>query len=721
MMHEHLLGGCTPTPLAHYLKALGILRLVAEQKDPRAAGRWQGEQFVLRTVLTREELERFFLEEYRPSPIISPWNGRAGFLEGEDADNSTRKGAVIVDRFLKSKGGRFAAYRLVMSRVRDSAIVQALNAARVKVKKGEKIDTKQLKTDLLVGLRGELPDEFVEWIDACMVVTDKPIPAPLLGTGGNEGSMDLSANHLLLLDVLFALDTDEPTALARANLGNALYGETGQLSRGVNSGQLAPGNVGGANMGSGFNGVLLDNPWNPVLMLEGSVIFAATTTRFLEKSAHPTLSFPFVVEAGRSGHGSISSNESVRPELWLPIWSRWLSFVETRTFFSEGRSTIGKPRKRRVKNSMDFARAIASLATDRGIDAFSRIGFFERRGQGYYVTAPIGRFNVPTKRNPQVDLLCDIDGWLERLGDFSRGKSSTGRIQQLVRQLEDAIFSLTQGDRAALQKILILLGQIQQMCAKSSKAREALAPLPSLGTEWAMKADDGSHEFCLACALAGLTEIRYNLLPLQENKGKIEWDAGSVQAVWGGGDLVVNLLRVLVRRLIDAQRDRGDKPLAGLPTADLTAVVAFIQGETDDSRIADLLGGLVNVKLPQHLPRRELTPDQPLAAFSLLKPLFTPDAILQKLALLPTDGQLPLPREIVTLLKTNNSEQANRALEIAWRRLRIAGMKLPSPSLQPPAVIGVDGSRLAAALMIPLAMGDLARICQPFLPVQKVH
>jgi hypothetical protein len=33
--------------------------------------------------------------------------------------------------------------------------------------------------------------------------------------------------------------------------------------------------------------------------------------------------------------------------------------------------------------------------------------------------------------------------------------------------------------------------------------------------------------------------------------------------------------------------------------------------------------------------------------------------------------------------------------------------------------VGIDSARLAAALMIPLAMGDLARICQPFTPIQK--
>jgi hypothetical protein len=40
-MPELILHGCTPEPLMSYLKALGILRLVAEQADPEARGAWR--------------------------------------------------------------------------------------------------------------------------------------------------------------------------------------------------------------------------------------------------------------------------------------------------------------------------------------------------------------------------------------------------------------------------------------------------------------------------------------------------------------------------------------------------------------------------------------------------------------------------------------------------------------------------------------------------------
>ena len=67
-----ILDGCTPTPLASYLKALGILRLISSDAnhvsgraaDPKARGWWENERFHLATSLHHEALLHFFLEEY---------------------------------------------------------------------------------------------------------------------------------------------------------------------------------------------------------------------------------------------------------------------------------------------------------------------------------------------------------------------------------------------------------------------------------------------------------------------------------------------------------------------------------------------------------------------------------------------------------------------------------------------------------------------------------
>lgn len=55
-MTDILLEGCTSRPLASYLKALGILRLVGEQRDAHACGAWRNGCFVLSSSLDRKAL-----------------------------------------------------------------------------------------------------------------------------------------------------------------------------------------------------------------------------------------------------------------------------------------------------------------------------------------------------------------------------------------------------------------------------------------------------------------------------------------------------------------------------------------------------------------------------------------------------------------------------------------------------------------------------------------
>jgi CRISPR-associated protein Csx17 len=98
----HVLKGCSPAPLANYLKALGVLRLVGEQADKHARGWWNGEYFCLLTNLSKEELEDFFLERYEPTPLVSPWNKGCGFFRADDP------GLVPLE---KSKAARFERFR----------------------------------------------------------------------------------------------------------------------------------------------------------------------------------------------------------------------------------------------------------------------------------------------------------------------------------------------------------------------------------------------------------------------------------------------------------------------------------------------------------------------------------------------------------------------------------------------------------------------------------
>ncbi|HBI56504.1 MAG TPA: type I-U CRISPR-associated protein Csx17, partial [Firmicutes bacterium] len=103
MTNTLALLGCTPEPLIYYLKALGVLRLVAMQKDPDVRGCWEGNTFYITTILSQDELLDFFMEEYIPSPITAPWNGGSGYYGGS--------AALTIEQIEASKTERFASYR----------------------------------------------------------------------------------------------------------------------------------------------------------------------------------------------------------------------------------------------------------------------------------------------------------------------------------------------------------------------------------------------------------------------------------------------------------------------------------------------------------------------------------------------------------------------------------------------------------------------------------
>src|SRR3990170_4150211 len=130
MIHVHELNGCAPVPLAHYLKALGILRLVSEQADPQARGWWEGERFRLMTQLDEEELLQFFLERYVPTPLASPWNKGSGFFYTNDPGLTPIEHSTAL-RFERLRAGIRASRSLLHEL---SAADQAVRAIKAEAK-----------------------------------------------------------------------------------------------------------------------------------------------------------------------------------------------------------------------------------------------------------------------------------------------------------------------------------------------------------------------------------------------------------------------------------------------------------------------------------------------------------------------------------------------------------------------------------------------------------
>lgn len=134
-MQIHVLKGCSPVPLAHYLKALGILRLVGEQADPQARGWWEGEHFRLMTKVSRDELESFFLERYEPTPLLSPWNKGCGFFKASDPGLTPLEKSTAL-RFEGFRRGVTEARRLLDEISHADATIRAIKARTKATAKG---------------------------------------------------------------------------------------------------------------------------------------------------------------------------------------------------------------------------------------------------------------------------------------------------------------------------------------------------------------------------------------------------------------------------------------------------------------------------------------------------------------------------------------------------------------------------------------------------------
>jgi CRISPR-associated protein Csx17 len=784
-MVEILLAGCAPIPLASHLKALGVFRLVAEQKDKGARGCWRDEAFVLDTALTDKELVRFFLDEYRPSPIISPWNGGSGFYfqEGKSNEKDAATGKKIktgvrdqqtaatriLDSFAATKSNdRLALYKGVISQTRDA--LRELNLVEAPA------DDK--KRALVMRLRACLPEECLTWLDAAIALTGETLSfPPLLGSGGNDGNLDFSSNFMQRLADVIDTETGVSRQDAQEPLESAIFGSaTTAVGKGA-IGQFAPGAAGGPNATAGFERGTLVNSWDYILMLEGALLFAANATRRLGAAADPgALSYPFTVRAtSAAGAGAAMSDEGdARGEIWLPLWNCAASLAEVAALFSEGRATLGR---RPVEDGLDFARAAAMLGVDRGIAAFQRFGFMQRSGKAY-IAAPMSR--VRAQRNPKAALLNDLDrgAWLRSFRRYARGDNAPVRLRSLACVLDESIFAMTDDASAqAVQRVLIAVGEAAAYLVSSSKARDPKEgkqkPPPRLRSAWFYAADDESAEFRVAAALAGLgrastragealddemyvdsavddaaeeeDEVReddgasaQNVVTEEEQFGRIipppplrahlapidekfwyarfhKWSDKGALVVWGGCALERNLAAVIERRLLfAAQRNLDGGPFDGRAPADLTSVLAFLAGDTDDARIAALAQGLAWAEAPNALMNvRRTTDHHPLPlAYALMKPFFASNRQLIELGILREGGKLPVPPGLVARLRAGD---VGVAVTLACRRARASGLPV---TFEPHAahVADVDSPRLLASLLIPIRKRELKRVLEQAYP-----
>lgn len=699
-MNIHDLNGCAPTPLAHYLKALGILRLVSEQADPQARGWWEGDRFRLATQLDREELETFFLARYEPTPIFNPWGARSGFYPG----SSEKSARSVLTSIEKTSDPRFSSYKLTVNTV-WGVIGSAVGGVKPKDEDIER---------LILALRNTVRGKSYMWIDSVAAVVksegDKGIVFPaLFGTGGSEGSGSYTSAYMAAIEQCLLLHKWDHA------ISGAVFGDN-----------AVPGCDWDQSMGQ-FMPSGTATPWDLLFAFEGAcVVRSAISSRGSAANNPRWVSSPFFVAPASYGYASSGELDEYalnkgkrmpgRGEQWFPLWSQPMLCNEMAQMFVEGRAAI---KRSTANNGWSMVRAVGSLGVRRGIREFVRFGYQQRNNLATHFAVPLGRFRVPDRISPRLACLDDLDAWLPYLRREARNNNAPNRLKLTERQLADALFTVVQhpDEPSRWQSVLLALAEVEAVQVTGSGYR--CGPVPKLRPEWVEAANNDITEFRLALSFAlqargfsrdtgmPLDPIRRHWLPLDRDK---PWKfattgTGSQTRLQTGPDVVMqgrlgidDAIAMVERRLIEAAQ-RGERRLP-LQAATRTAahpadLAALIAGSVDVDRTLALGRALMALD-------RELWPQQ-FISLSLPQHTEWPDDawLAIRLAMLP--WPLPDGRRIgvdPAVLRRLESGDAATAVELALRRLCAAGVY---PTVRVASVSPETARLWAAALAFPIS------------------
>lgn len=764
-MGTYILPGCRSKPMASYLKAIGIMRLIAEQgKDPDVKGSWEGEHFRIHTALEKDALVEFFCHEYSPTPIVAPWNGGSGFHQGDSTDG--------IDAILRAESSRFIAYQDVIKtifswpeikrfekvgdvqrvlrdkldkmrpgdkkdgierllrgidsgapspKVLDGANFSDLSLdeieSRAKAKKSEhyqdwgdwwktlkaavtkakEIRRTENKGSILPSCRARLPENVLLWLDAvCAFQLDgKASFNPVLGTGGNEGRLEFSNQFMQCLSDLFIKGDPQQT---KSLFMGAVFDEvvTGLSAKKI--GQFDPGRAGGYNQGMDIETKDFKiNPWDFILALEGTLLLAGAIVRRNPTEERAFYTAPFTVSFSPVGFSSSAYEETGAYETWLPLWQKPATCPEIRYLFGEGRSAIGR---RVARSGLDFSRAVSTLGVDRGIQAFERYAFLQRRGKSK-VALPAGR--VPVQYKPSVIALNEFDPIADQVSRFLREfKNVPADLIRIRSRIDNSLFACSQqADVFTFQNLVRDIGNLEKFIAFRDRSKKPTLerPLFGLSPRWIELCDDGSPEVRVAAAIASIGSTD-KVGPIRSYIGGVHpgsayrWNDRNNGTYWYGSHLLERLAGVLLRRLLDAERTSASRmPLeARLPISPFD-VMPLVRSECDETKIEELMWGFTLVdwraKGVFALRRKWAEPFsvEPLSrVWCLLKLLHSPEKV--------RGVNLRKETRIAHLLK---SGRVNHACEVAIRRLRTS-------ELHPCEVVYeeyLDGIRLLGSLLIP--------------------
>ena len=721
-MPEVSLDGLAEPVLAHHLCALGVFRAVARQIDAEATLHFRddGVPCLVSEHLAADGLRDWIMSSWKPSPMLSPWNSGAGFGGSSKSetciDKVKRDGIAVVEA---TTDPRLSDVRRVIADVRKIVAETGYDPKATKV---------YSKETFLRDLRVRADETLLPWVDAAAVVelavdsksqTERARAGylPILGTGGNDGRLDLSNNLLLHLCRLLGFSGNllkrpkNADLWSRSLLNSLLFDEwTGGMAK-DSAGQFLPASRAAPNGTSGPKSMEAEkqvNPWLFVWSLEGALLFAGAATRRLGSHGRAYAAFPFHADSIDAGYGT-SASESLRSELWLPVWKRPATYREVRRLFGEARAQVGR---RRAQNGIDYALAATTLGSVRGLRAFERYTLAERAGQSY-IAVHVGTF--PVGAVPTADRLCEVDPFVRRMRSAASAKNAPPRLKSAVRAYDTGVFALTRrNEPERIEDVLAALGRLERERVKGTGSEKVHA-LRLRDASWLEELGHPSTELLLASALASLPD-RGALGTLGAYLGTGGGEKGS--RVEGAENLaLLSLLDAIgARRLLELASPELNLSVAGT-RAGLSGhasalrasdIAAFLRpGEIDERRTCDLAWALSTMDR-RSIAKRNLTVSRHRRTAYEIPPSLPLGWAAMRLAVEGTlwdDDDQPVavrvPGVMHGLLRAGRSAEALAAAE---RALRSAGLSVV-PGITAPSASHV--MRLIASFLFPLPIYQL--------------
>jgi CRISPR-associated protein Csx17 len=693
---RHLLPGLRPEPLASYLAGVGLIRVLGEQTDRDATAAWTADGLTITTHV--QDLAQWLTDEYKPMPVLSPWNGGSGF-GSKDKEPLRRLDSIRANSTARLADLRaaIAVAEKVVRKAREAGWITEAGIAN--------------KAAVVLELRNQCPDELLPWIDASIVLADdETFFPPILGTGGNDGRLEFSTNfHQQLIDLVGDTSAKHRTR-AFAAARDLLDGTQTIPVSDVPIGQFNPGDAGGPGSSRFGAANSLANPWSYVLTVEGAVLFAASAARRNQHAAGRA-AMPFTVNPSPDGATSGAAGEESRGEVWTPIWRTDFTIAEIKQLFAEARASWrGRPARRAV----DFYSATRTLGVTRGIDEFCRYGLQRRNGLAF-TAVPLDR--VVVRERPAVQLSARIEDWATRVGasEASTAVAEAHRAFQRV-HLEFA----RDGGPFTLAAMLAALTTLEMAVGRSGRAKDAVP------VRYTARADDGffkvlaeidERELRVAVGIASCatwpTEgsartMRQILLPVDPagtgGGSQPRWRDAPLVPGFGARPLTDVLADVLIWRSRTAAAEHNARDFHGVPTftagipvpaADLQALAG---NQLDDAKLdlyirASLALNWRNVR-PNWTAEK---PDVPVTTLALLHPLAAGLSPRKPRGESDDEPVPALAPEWATRLASGQAAQVRRVHDDAAARLRQAGGWIAVPA--PPEHATPDGARIAAALV----------------------